>query len=204
MREEHPSSGGLSPLPKGRAVETGRSWQEAFGPVLRAAQIIVGAMTAGALAFLAIAVYVRWGRAPAAGPPVLTWVAIGAGAAMLAARMILPPMIVAQRRAALARGRLELPLRYGSPVFDEFLEKSGDAGVLWVVYQANLLIAAAPLEGAAFFALVAYLVEGSPWALGAAAVLIATLARMIPTRETVFAWMDDQLRLLDQERRGLR
>lgn len=174
------------------------------GRAARVAQVIVAAMAAGALAFLVVALVLRWGRPPAAGQPLLTWIAIAVAVAMVVVRLTVPPMLVARRRADIARGQFRLQPREQSPRLQVFLEKTGDAGLLWLVYISNLFVAGAPLEGAAFLALAAYLVEGDPWALGAAVVLIASLAMMVPRREAVIAWVENQLALLNQERQLLR
>lgn len=181
-------------------MATGPGWQTMVGRATRVAQIAVSAMAAGALTFLVVALWARWGRPPAAGHPILTWIAVALAVAMTVVRLTVPPMMVAHRRAAIARGQFRLQPGQQSPQFRQFLEKTGDAGLLWLVYISKLFVAGVPLETAAFVAVAAYLVEGNPWALGAAVVLIASLAMMIPQRETVVAWIEDQLRLVEQER----
>lgn len=178
--------------------------QTVVGRATRTAQIIVAAMTTGAVFFLVVVLVVQRGQPAAGTQPVLTWIAIAVAVAMMLVRLIVPPRLVARRRAAIARGQFRLQSAPEYPQFQRFLEKAGDAGLLWVVYVNKLLVAGAPLEGAAFLALVAYLLEGSLWALGAAVVLIASLAMMIPRRDAVIAWIEDQLHLLEQERQLLR
>ncbi len=115
-------------------------------------------------------------------------------------RLVVPPRLAARQRQAIARRQFHVPPQQLSPQMQQFLLTTGDAGLLWLVFVKKLLMAGAPLEGATFLAGVAYLVEGSPWALGAAVVLVATLAMMIPKREAAIAWIEDQLRLVEQER----
>lgn len=164
------------------------------------AQILVAAMTAGALFFLVAARFIRLGRPPAAHPPVLTWLALAVAASTMLIRLVVPPRLAARQRQAIARRQFQAPSPPQSPQVQEFLLTTGDAGLLWLVFVKKLLMAGAPVEGATFLAGVAYLVEGSPWALGAAVLLVATLAMMIPRREAAIAWIEDQLRLVEQER----
>jgi hypothetical protein len=62
------------------------------------------------------------------------------------------------------------------------------------------IFAAAVLEGAAILLLIAHLVEDSPLSLGVAIVLIVVLAAHFPTESRVDGWIEDQTRLLDEER----
>lgn len=181
-----------------------KTWQTVVGDATYLAQIIVAAMTTGALFFLVIVLLVQRGQPAAGTQPVLTWIAIAVGVAMMLVRLIVPPRLVARRRAAIARGQFRPQFPPEDQQFQRFLEKAGDAGLLCVVYVNKLLMAGALLEGAAFLALVAYLLEGNPWALGTAVVLIGSLAMMIPRRDAVIAWIEDQLHMLEQERQLLR
>jgi hypothetical protein len=58
------------------------------------------------------------------------------------------------------------------------------------------------LEGAAFFATIAYMLERNPLALATAIVLLGTLAARFPTSDRVNAWLDRQLGLLQEERQS--
>jgi hypothetical protein len=57
------------------------------------------------------------------------------------------------------------------------------------------------LEGGCFMALVAYMIERQTVSLGAAAVLLAGLILHFPTRGRVEAWMDDELRRVNELRK---
>lgn len=184
-------------------MATEPAWQLQVGRATRTAQIIMAAMVAGPSFFL-VAVLILPAPQPPAGQPVLTWIALVVAVAMMCVRLVVPPWVTAHRRRAIASGQFQVNPRQVSPKFRGFLEITGDAGLLWLVYVTKLLMAGAPLEGGAFLALVAYMIEGDPWALGAAVVLLASLAMMIPRREAVIAWIEDQLRLLEQERQWVR
>ena len=81
-----------------------------------------------------------------------------------------------------------------------FLERTGDAGQLFVVFQTRTIVAGALLEGTAFFALITYMIERSPLALTLAVLLILGVAVHFPTRSGVIRWIEDQLRLVERER----
>jgi hypothetical protein len=75
-----------------------------------------------------------------------------------------------------------------------------DAERLAFVYQTQKIMGAAMNEGCAFFALIAYMIEGNVIALGLALLLIAGVALRFPRRDQVAAWIDDQLGRLDMDR----
>jgi hypothetical protein len=75
-----------------------------------------------------------------------------------------------------------------------------DAERLAFVYSTQKIMGAAMNEGCAFFALIAYMIEGNAIALGLALLLIAGVALRFPRRDQVAAWIDDQLGRLDSDR----
>jgi hypothetical protein len=76
----------------------------------------------------------------------------------------------------------------------------GAAGGLLALYQTRLIVGAACLEGAAFFVLIVYMLERSPWALCAAVAMILGVAAHFPTRQRVQEFIDRQTALLEEER----
>ena len=68
------------------------------------------------------------------------------------------------------------------------------------VYQTQLMLGAVLTEGPAFLALIAYLLEGSPLALGAALALLVALIARFPTRARLEHWIEQQVQWLIQER----
>jgi hypothetical protein len=58
------------------------------------------------------------------------------------------------------------------------------------------------LEGATFALLIAYLVEGQTVSLIVAVLLIGAMAWRFPTRARLTAWIEEQERLLANERLG--
>ncbi|HYW80641.1 MAG TPA: hypothetical protein VE890_13740 [Thermoguttaceae bacterium] len=177
-------------------------WQNELSPVLRTMQIVAGALVAGCLTFLVVVLVVS-DRVGAAGQlPVITYVAIGFACVALVVRMIVPGIVVAQGRRRIAEGTWNLPAGRGfqPPLNSEFIERTGDAGKLAMLFMTRMIIAAALLEGAAFCSMVAYMVEQSPMALIVAGVMIIGVALHFPTRSRLIHWIEDQLTLIEQER----
>jgi hypothetical protein len=170
---------------------------------VRTLQIIVGALVAGCLVFMVIAIVVGPQIAPPApgqGLEILTAVAIGFTAMQLAARAIVPAIMVRRGKQAILRG--ESPVKWRFPEQDarmaDFYEKTGDAGKLMMLYRAKTIAGAAMLEGAAFFGLITYLANQGPIALALGGLLIVGVALHFPTRSGVIRWIGDQLLWLEQ------
>ena len=58
------------------------------------------------------------------------------------------------------------------------------------LYQTQLIIALAMLEGSAFFNLIAYLIEGNWFSLGIAGFMLALMALMFPTENRFESWAE--------------
>jgi hypothetical protein len=167
---------------------------------LRTLQIVVGAMTVGVAVFLIIVIAVV--GLPGKGPdmPVPTYLAIAVAAAMLATRAIVPGVYAAYARRSILAGTwkgysLIKPARSADLAGSE-----SDAPKLEEVFAARTIAAAAMIESAALFSVVAYLGEHLPLSLGLAVVLLVALAAHVPTRSRTQRWIEGQMRLLEQER----
>jgi len=97
----------------------------------------------------------------------------------------------------------------GGPSEPKQLYPASYTGKLAPIYQTQLIIGAAMLEGAAFFATIAYMfatiaymVERNPLALATAIALLGALVARFPTSDRVNAWLDRQLGLLQEERQS--
>jgi hypothetical protein len=178
-------------------------WREEIGHRVWLAQVVVGALVVGCLVFLGIAVLlVRLGGMPAANDSmIVTWLAVLVALVAVGARLVLPSFIVASNRQAILHktGSLAQPSSRNASVA-EFLERTGDAGRLWLGYLAKTILGSAIFEGVAFFCLIAYLVEHSPLSLGLAVLFLIGLACQFPTRAGVVRWIQGQLDLLAQLR----
>jgi hypothetical protein len=175
---------------------TESKWQDSVTPELRQLQIIVGALVAGCVFFLVIAVVLAGEKAGEvggdAGKPVITYVAIVFVVMVLVMRMVVPGIVV-------SAGRRKMLEEIGPPNA-ESPERTEEARALARLFATRTIIAGALLEGAAFFLLVSYLVEQQPLSLIVAVVLISRLVFDIPTRARIVHWIEDQLLVADQER----
>ncbi|MGA2065879.1 MAG: hypothetical protein ABSG86_12975 [Thermoguttaceae bacterium] len=147
------------------------SWHEDAAKTARTLQILVAAMCAGILFFLVIAL----SMGPVLKPPatmqpisltVIAFALVGLG---LIARAILLWKITTKARREILSGAYTPidPSRRSRPV------PSADGGCrdakyLLSVFLPKTIISAALFEGWAFFAAIAYLLEGSPVGLGLA------------------------------------
>lgn len=163
-------------------------------------RIIVVSLVQGLLVFLAVAVFQRV-RAPGVGFAVLfdplTLAAIVAAIAAVAVQPLVAGLLVSRSRQKIAEGTWDPP--GGHSAADSFID-AGDRGRLMVVYQVRTIISCAILEGAAFLAGIALLIEGSLIGLGIALVLAVLIALRFPFQQQVTAWIEAQLRLIDDER----
>src|SRR6476620_4554932 len=137
------------------------SQREYASTAVRTIQIIVCALFAGVVAFLGVAIFLVSQNAQAALPdkPFLTYTSLGMAIAVVIAWLIVPSLAAAGMKKAIIEGRSE---NWG---IVKNLPNAADLGnvvPLSVVYQTKTIIAAALLEGAAFFCTVAYLIEPQP------------------------------------------
>lgn len=152
---------------------------------VRVMQIITGALVMGAVMFGVVATMMALNRAapnPNAPPPtpILTWLAAGMALMELGVRAVIPDLIA---RQAIARMQGSL---------DDSVQSQLR---LATVYQTRLIIGMALCEGATFFALIAWLIEGDVLAIGTAGFLILVMLSAFPTRGRVESWIRDQTEL---------
>ncbi len=161
-------------------------------------RIILGALATGVLVFAAIALVLRAGGGmPARGDgfDLLSVMAMGWTPLGLIASRVVPMLIVRNARAKIAAGTY-LPGHQGasSP------SASSESDVLIGLYQSNAIIAAALLEGSAFYCLVAYLLEGNPISLGLGFGLALVILLMMPSSQRMADWIEQQLRWIAEEK----
>jgi len=193
---------------------------DALQPIIRTCQTIVGAMIMGVATFLAIALFVTQVAVnPAPAPPgggavgaavaapgdsslqVITYLAVASGLIVLVLSFVVPKINIARTRRQIALAG-PIATTEGVPSEPKQLYPAGYTGKLAQLYQTQLIIGAAMLEGAAFFATIAYMVERNPIALATAIVLLGALIARFPTSDRVNAWLDRQLGLLQEERQS--
>jgi hypothetical protein len=180
------------------------SWPEEVGRRVVTGQIIVGALLAASIGFLAVvAVLVHLDVVEPDREMFwpLNFVLILFLIGDMIARVIVPRVLVAQGRRRIAAGQWPLPQGPGQEAGAAFIERTGDAGRLLCVYQSKTILASALLEGVAFFGIIVYLLTRSMVGPAVAIAMILGLVFHIPTRSRVVHWIEDQLQLVEQERR---
>lgn len=161
--------------------------------VVRTSQIIVSALAMGVVTFAVVVVFFVSGG-PAAKGNLLTLLAIVFAGAALVLGFVIPQFVTAANRRKIAAGTWPSSPNQG-PVPDS------DTGKLALTYPAKMIVAAALFEGGCFFALTVYMIERQPLSLVAAAVLLLCLLAHFPTLGRVEAWIEEQLRRVEDERR---
>ena len=173
-----------------------------FDASVRTVQILNGAMFAGVLMFLLIVIFVRSsgkdgllsGKPLSLAAPVpLVGVVMAIICPLLAS--VVPGLVVRNARRAIASGTWKPPQGNSQPG----PAPASDAGRFLAVYTTQRIIALALLEAAAFFNLVAFMIEGQALSLVLAAVLLGCLLIGFPTPGRVAQWVDNQLELMRTE-----
>jgi hypothetical protein len=172
------------------------------GPT-RTLQIIVGSLVIGCVVFGVVAVVALspQNQRPDDRLPVMTYTAVAFTAMEILAWLIVPAMIVTSTRKRIAAGTWE-PAGNRQPAaqWNDFIERTGDAGRLAALFQTKTIIGAALFEGVAFLSIVAYMSEQTGLSLGLAGVLTAGVAFHFPTRSRLVRWIERQLQIVEQER----
>jgi hypothetical protein len=153
---------------------------------VRTMQMIVLAQAMGGLSFFVLALFFRsqgqFGPPPEV--PVISYVIVAFAVAVSVASAVVPGVVLAVTRRKLA---------------EERRGPESDLSPRWYgLCQTNLLLHIAPLEGAAFALLVAYLLEGRLWTALLALVFLAAIVAHFPTRSRVDAWVQRQRSLAEQ------
>ncbi len=168
--------------------------------LVRTLQIIIVAITLGCVFFFGIALLAGGSPIGFDELPPITLIALVFTAVIAVARCIVPSVFVARARRKIREGTWNFQPKTGAKIPSDPDNPKTIIYKLAQVFMARTILAAAMLEGAAFFVLVTYLVARSPWSLIAAFVLIIALFAHIPTPNRVSLWIQDQMKLLDEER----
>jgi hypothetical protein len=169
----------------------------------RVLQIIVAAQVAGLVFFLGIILFLNLQnqgkpQGPARDLSILLPLAFVFAAGALAMAVVVPRAITAAARRQIAAGTWKPNPRGNAPAPD--VKETSDEAKLVMVYQTQKIVAVALNEGAAFFALIVYMLDGNALALGLALLLIAAQVVQFPIREKVEQWIDQQAGRIQQER----
>jgi hypothetical protein len=159
-------------------------------------QIVAAAMAGGVLIFLAVVVILVWQKD--GGRPdgrLLTYIAVAFAIVAVFAWSIVPSVIAGQLRQPIVDGSAT---RRGSK--SDHGAESGNIRPLTAIYQTRLIIGSALLEGAAFFCLVAYLLERQPLSLVVAVLFCLLLVSQIPSVARVESWVAGEVAIIEQLR----
>ena len=152
-------------------------------PQVRVMQIICLALAAGPIVFAGFVLATGSDRADD-GEPVISLI----GYLMAGASLIAGPLI----------GRAVSRSQAVSPSQPRAITEAAGFDPLCVAYQTGFIISSAVWEGAAFMNIMAYMMEGVPWNLIIAGVLVTLNLVKFPTTAGVADWMRDMQRELDQ------
>ena len=172
-------------------------------PGVMAAQIVVGAMPIGIVAF---AVFAAWRQFAGTPQPnditirILTIIAIGLAVLMFLITRLGSEVFVRRARARIASGEFQLGANPRDRSRWEWLLEFGDTGKLFFVYQKRTVYVATLLEAVAFLNVASFMLGGSLVALAAAGLLTLALVALFPTTARVVSWVDRELRLLTDAR----
>ena len=178
--DQNPYSVGNNP----DANNTGVHWACVEGSV-RGMQIIAVALMAGVLLFFGIVLVNTQGNVfGTQNPELVTIIAAGFGILAIINHLIIPAIIAGAQLKQISTGG-----------FSE-LGEAAKVEQICGVYRSQLIIALALLEGAAFFNLVALMIEQSAVALGTVILLLGLMILRFPTRDKVSFWVQDKFREL--------
>jgi hypothetical protein len=120
----------------------------------------------------------------------LSLIAVAFTAATVTAALVVPSIIAAQQRRAIAEGKQS---RAGMPA-------AGDAGQLLAAYQTQKIVRGALFEGPAFMNIFVYQTGGPTYTLGIAVALMLAIAMLFPFQRLVEDWLERELRTIDELR----
>ena len=135
---------------------------------VRALQIITGSLVMGVLLLAAIAVVGLGVLAPPPQGLILSGIGVVFAVAAFVMHLVVPAIIARQQA------------------------RSAEGDALHGIYQQKTIVGLAILEGAAFFNLVALIVEHNWWSLAIAGGLVFWMLAMFPTKTSVDQWVETQ------------
>jgi hypothetical protein len=169
---------------------------------LRVMQIIASALLLGVIGFTTIALVlvatrtIVPGGAPAGNLPIISFVAVLIWAVQAPLSVLVPGLQTRHGLRTIVSGNRPASRGANPASF------STDANRLLALRQTILITSQALLEGAAFFAGVAYLLEGRLFVLAVIVVALLQMLMSFPTEYRVRTWLEtqlDQLALLRQQ-----
>lgn len=113
-------------------------------------------------------------KADSAKPPLISYLAVGFAGLMSVMRFVVPNLVVNSTKS-----------KYSAE--DEQMKK----GLLAQLYMTKTVIGMAFLEGAAFFNLTAYMLDGQVWSYAVVAFLLGLMAISFPSQGDFESWSED-------------
>jgi hypothetical protein len=138
---------------------------------IRVMQIIAAALVMGVVLFGLIALFVFGALDDPSGGFIISLIAVVFASGAFVMHLIVPNLMTPPSSADVA---------------------GGDDLALYKQYQARTIVGLAMLEGAAFFNIIATIVEHNWWSLAVAGVLVFWMLAMFPTRTRVKHWVETQ------------
>lgn len=159
--------------------------------------IIHVALVVGLLAFLGFGL-AKNGLALSIGDPIMLGV-LGAFCFMdIVARSIFLFVMTRLARNAYRTGNLPAQLQTQAQSMPMW-QNLGEIAPLALYYQQRSIVAAALLEGVAFFGAMIFYMDGSVVGLGAALLLAAWIFASTPTARRIAEWVETQKRIVEEE-----
>jgi hypothetical protein len=168
---------------------------EDIGPVVFTTRVIVASLAAGVLLF-GLFVLASQGINLQAPLGLLTAIATVFGISTVPLWFVVPSMLVANQM----RQIVQLPSRNGHEPESDTRVRQQDAHQLALLFQTKTLVGCALLEGAAFLALVACLLEHHIVSLVVATVLLGGILSQFPTLGGASNWIEQRLRQIEELR----
>lgn len=163
VTEFNESSGDETPLSMSNPITTPEQ-------AVRVMQILAGALVMGVVMFAVVAVILIGAlNQPPQGMILSVFGAVFASSTFVM-HLIVPNLMAAKAAAA----------------------APPDEASLYPVYQTRMIVGLALLEGAAFFNIIATIVEHNWWSLAVAGVLVFWMLAMFPTTTRVKHWVEAQ------------
>jgi hypothetical protein len=161
--------------------------------VIRTTRIIVIALIVGVVFFGGFLVTMGLAnRQP--NQILIAYIAAGFAAVAIPTSIFASSALANKAVQSIAAGTFKTPGQMRHMQIDDDLSR------LALVYQQKTIVAGAFLEGAAFFNLVAYMLEGQNYSLLIAVGLVALLAVHIPRTPAVETWLEHRLERVAAER----
>jgi hypothetical protein len=160
-------------------------------------QVVMGALVAGPLLFAMIVIMTRQERNVQQPVPILSYVQIGLSIILFIAHLVVPKLLLASGRKQIRDGTWKsglLPKVAG--------DLNNQERMLAELYQIQMIVTAALLEGATFALLIGFFVESQPICLALAGLFVVRIVSLFPGLTKVERWIETQQEAIDMDRQG--